>query len=186
VVCSRSVFGSTIRLFAGEFGKFGVDTTFVSQTEPDEWRRALRPNTRLLFAESPTNPLTEICDIRALSAIAQDAGAADAAVLEFELLATADAAHRTLGMDEGLCSKVAAVQAGPQVGAPDSWPIAEQHGSIVDANCVGKNLGPHAGAGLARNAASQPLIEFRLSLRRPRRRGAVRCADDHEGHTCNQ
>ncbi len=75
VVCSRSVFGSTIRLFAGEFGKFGVETTFVSQTDPDEWRRALQPNTRLLFAESPTNPLTEVCDIRALSAIAKEAGA---------------------------------------------------------------------------------------------------------------
>jgi O-succinylhomoserine sulfhydrylase len=75
VVCSRSVFGSTIRLFAGEFGKFGVETTFVSQTEPDAWRRALQPNTRLLFAESPTNPLTEVCDIRALSTIAKEAGA---------------------------------------------------------------------------------------------------------------
>jgi O-succinylhomoserine sulfhydrylase len=75
VICSRSVFGSTIRLFAGEFGKFGVQTSFVSQTDPDEWRRAVKPNTRLLFAESPTNPLTEVCDIRALSAIAKDAGA---------------------------------------------------------------------------------------------------------------
>ncbi|MES3016033.1 MAG: O-succinylhomoserine sulfhydrylase [Pseudomonadota bacterium] len=75
VICSRSVFGSTIRLFAGEFGKFGVETTFVSQTDPDEWRRALKPNTKLLFAESPTNPLTEVCDIRALSVIAKDAGA---------------------------------------------------------------------------------------------------------------
>ena len=75
VICSRSVFGSTIRLFAGEFGKFGVETTFVSQTDPDEWQRALRPNTRLLFAESPTNPLTEVCDIRALSAIAKKGGA---------------------------------------------------------------------------------------------------------------
>jgi O-succinylhomoserine sulfhydrylase len=75
VICSRSVFGSTIRLFAGEFGKFGVETTFVSQTDPDEWRRALKPNTRLLFAESPTNPLTEVCDIRALAQIAHEAGA---------------------------------------------------------------------------------------------------------------
>src|SRR5450432_2418661 len=75
VICSRSVFGSTIRLFAGEFGKFGVEISFVSQTDPDEWRRAARPNTKLLFAESPTNPLTEVCDIRALSAIARDAGA---------------------------------------------------------------------------------------------------------------
>ena len=75
VICSRSVFGSTIMLFGREFAKFGVETTFVSQTDPDEWRRAIRPNTRLLFAESPTNPLTEVCDIRALSAIAKDAGA---------------------------------------------------------------------------------------------------------------
>ena len=75
VICSRSVFGTTIRLFGGDFGKFGVETTFVSQTDPDEWRRAVKPNTKLLFAESPTNPLTEVCDISALSAIARDAGA---------------------------------------------------------------------------------------------------------------
>ena len=75
VICSRSVFGSTIMLFGREFGKFGVETSFVSQTDPGEWRRAVRPNTKLLFAESPTNPLTEVCDIRALSAIAKQAGA---------------------------------------------------------------------------------------------------------------
>ena len=75
VICSRSVFGSTIMLFGREFAKFGVETTFVSQTDPDEWRRAVKSNTKLLFAESPTNPLTEVCDIRALSAIAKDAGA---------------------------------------------------------------------------------------------------------------
>ncbi len=75
VICSQSVFGSTIMLFGREFAKFGVETTFVSQTDPDEWRRAVKRNTRLLFAESPTNPLTEVCDIRALSAIAKDAGA---------------------------------------------------------------------------------------------------------------
>ncbi len=75
VICSRSVFGSTIMLFGREFGKFGVETSFVSQTDPDDWRRAVRPNTKLLFAESPTNPLTEVCDIRALSAIAKEAGA---------------------------------------------------------------------------------------------------------------
>jgi O-succinylhomoserine sulfhydrylase len=47
-----------------------VETTFVSQTDVGEWRAALRPNTRLLFAETPTNPLTEVCDIAALAAIA--------------------------------------------------------------------------------------------------------------------
>ncbi|MEQ1685387.1 MAG: O-succinylhomoserine sulfhydrylase [Burkholderiaceae bacterium] len=75
VICSRSVFGSTIMLFGREFAKFGVETTFVSQTDPDEWKRAVKPNTKLLFAESPTNPLTEVCDIRALSAVAKGAGA---------------------------------------------------------------------------------------------------------------
>ena len=75
VICSRSVFGSTIMLFGREFAKFGVETTFVSQTDPDDWRRALKANTKLLFAESPTNPLTEVCDIRALAQIAHEAGA---------------------------------------------------------------------------------------------------------------
>ncbi|MBX3608172.1 MAG: O-succinylhomoserine sulfhydrylase [Piscinibacter sp.] len=75
VICSVSVFGSTIMLFGREFAKFGVETSFVSQTDVGEWERAVRPNTRLLFAESPTNPLTEVCDIAALAAIARRAGA---------------------------------------------------------------------------------------------------------------
>jgi O-succinylhomoserine sulfhydrylase len=75
VVCSQSVFGSTIKLLAGEFGKFGVETSFVSQTDVGEWRKAMKPNTKLLFAETPSNPLTEICDIRALADIAHGAGA---------------------------------------------------------------------------------------------------------------
>ncbi|WP_211260275.1 O-succinylhomoserine sulfhydrylase [Xenophilus azovorans] len=75
VVLSRSMFGSTLNLFAKEFGKFGVETTFCSQTDVDEWRAAVRPNTKLLFAETPTNPLTEVCDIAALADIARAAGA---------------------------------------------------------------------------------------------------------------
>jgi O-succinylhomoserine sulfhydrylase len=75
VILSRSMFGSTLNLFGKEFGKFGVETTFVSQTDVDEWRAAVRPNTRLLFAETPTNPLTEVCDIAALAEIAHGAGA---------------------------------------------------------------------------------------------------------------
>ncbi len=75
VVCSRSVFGSTIKLIGTEFGKFGVQSTFVSQTDLAEWKAAIRPNTRLLFAETPTNPLTEVCDIRALADLAHNAGA---------------------------------------------------------------------------------------------------------------
>jgi len=74
VVCSQSVFGSTIKLFQ-DFAKFGVQTTFVAQADVDAWRAAVGTNTRLLFAETPTNPLTEVCDIAALADIAHRAGA---------------------------------------------------------------------------------------------------------------
>jgi O-succinylhomoserine sulfhydrylase len=74
VVCSQSVFGSTIRLFQ-DFAKFGIQTSFVAQSDVDAWRAAVRPGTRLLFAETPTNPLTEVCDIAALADIAHAAGA---------------------------------------------------------------------------------------------------------------
>ena len=75
VICSRSMFGSTMRLFGTDFARFGVQTSFVSQTDPAAWQAAVRPDTRLLFAETPTNPLTEVCDIAALAAIAHQAGA---------------------------------------------------------------------------------------------------------------
>jgi len=75
VVCSRSMFGSTINLIGREFGKFGVETTFVSQTDVAEWKAAIKPTTKLLFAETPTNPLTDVCDIAALADLAHSAGA---------------------------------------------------------------------------------------------------------------
>ena len=75
VICSHSMFGSTIKLIGGEFAKFGVPSTFVSQTDVGEWQAAVKPNTRLLFAETPTNPLTEVCDIAALADVAHRAGA---------------------------------------------------------------------------------------------------------------
>jgi O-succinylhomoserine sulfhydrylase len=75
VVCSRSVFGSTLKLLGSEFAKFGVETTFVSQIDLNEWRSAIRPNTKLLFAETPTNPLTDVCDIQALADLAHNAKA---------------------------------------------------------------------------------------------------------------
>ena len=75
VICSQSVFGSTIKLIGSEFAKFGVESTFVSQTDVGQWQAAIKPNTRLLFAETPTNPLTEVCDVRALAAIAHGVGA---------------------------------------------------------------------------------------------------------------
>jgi len=75
VICSHSMFGSTIKLIGSEFGKFGVQSSFVSQTDVAQWKAAVRPNTRLLFAETPTNPLTDVCDIQALADIAHEAGA---------------------------------------------------------------------------------------------------------------
>jgi O-succinylhomoserine sulfhydrylase len=75
VICSHSMFGSTIKLIGAEFAKFGVQSTFVSQTDVGEWQAAVKPNTRLLFAETPTNPLTEVCDIAALADVAHRAGA---------------------------------------------------------------------------------------------------------------
>ena len=75
VVCSQSMFGSTIKLIGTDLAKFGVTSSFVSQTDVAAWRAAITPQTRLLFAETPTNPLTEVCDIRALADLAHNAGA---------------------------------------------------------------------------------------------------------------
>lgn len=75
VVFSQSMFGSTIKLIGSEFARFGVESTIVPQSDIDAWRAAVRPGTKLLFAETPTNPLTEVCDIAALAEIAHGAGA---------------------------------------------------------------------------------------------------------------
>jgi len=75
VVCSNAVFGATIQLFNNILGRFGIQTTFVSPTKTEEWSRAVRPNTRLFFLETPSNPMTEVSDIAALAAIAKKAGA---------------------------------------------------------------------------------------------------------------
>jgi O-succinylhomoserine sulfhydrylase len=75
VLCSASVFGSTVQLFSNIMGKFGVETTFVAGASIPAWEAGLRKNTRLLFVETPSNPLTEIADIAALAAVAKRAGA---------------------------------------------------------------------------------------------------------------
>ena len=75
IVASRAVFGSTVQLFNNIIARFGVETTLVSPTDVDEWRRAVRPNTKLFFVESPSNPLTEVSDIGALAALARESGA---------------------------------------------------------------------------------------------------------------
>jgi O-succinylhomoserine sulfhydrylase len=70
VVTSHAIFGSTIMLFQNILARFGVETTFVDLTDYDAWERALRPTTRLLFVETPSNPLTEIADVRRLAELA--------------------------------------------------------------------------------------------------------------------
>ena len=75
VLCSQSMFGSTIKLIGTDLAKFGVTSTFVPQTDLAAWQAALRPTTKLLLAETPTNPLTDVCDIRALADMAHNAGA---------------------------------------------------------------------------------------------------------------
>ncbi len=75
VVYSQSMFGSTIKLIGTEFARFGVESTVVPQTDLAAWQAAIRPNTKILFAETPTNPLAEVCDIAALADMAHNAGA---------------------------------------------------------------------------------------------------------------
>lgn len=74
IVSSRSVFGTTTMLFTNYFAKFGIETSFVALTDLDQWEQAIRPETRLLFLETPSNPLTELADIQALSALAKAKG----------------------------------------------------------------------------------------------------------------
>lgn len=70
IVASRGLFGTTVLLFQNMLSRFGVETTFVPLTDHDVWERALRPNTKLLFIETPTNPLTEIADMQRLAELA--------------------------------------------------------------------------------------------------------------------
>ena len=75
VVVSRSVFGTTVNLFKNVLSRFGISTTFVDMTCTDAWRAAMQSNTRMLFVETPSNPLTEVADIAALAALAKHHGA---------------------------------------------------------------------------------------------------------------
>ncbi len=70
IVVSRSIFGTTVVMLNSFFAKFGVDITYVSLTEMDQWEAAMKPNTRLLFLETPANPLTQIGDLSALAELA--------------------------------------------------------------------------------------------------------------------
>ncbi len=75
VICSRAVFGSIISLFEKYVVKFAVDVTFVDLEDLDAWKNAIRPNTRLLFIETPSNPLAQVGDMQAIADIAHAHGA---------------------------------------------------------------------------------------------------------------
>jgi O-succinylhomoserine sulfhydrylase len=75
IVCSAGVFGATVQLFGTIMKRFGLDTTFVPGTDPAKWRAAVTPQTRLLYVETPSNPIMEVYDIGALGEIARKAGA---------------------------------------------------------------------------------------------------------------
>ncbi|MEK7989558.1 MAG: O-succinylhomoserine sulfhydrylase [Thiotrichaceae bacterium] len=70
IIASHSIFGSTVNLFTGIIGKFGVETTFVELSNIDDWQQAIRTNTKLMFIETPSNPLMEMMDIAQLSNLA--------------------------------------------------------------------------------------------------------------------
>ena len=71
VICSRNVFGTTVNLFAKYLAKFGVEVSFVPLLAFDSWRAAIRPNTAMLFLETPSNPLCEVADIAAMAELAR-------------------------------------------------------------------------------------------------------------------
>jgi O-succinylhomoserine sulfhydrylase len=75
VVCSRSVFGATIQLFGSILNRFGITTSYVDLSDNKAWQAAVQPNTRLFYLETPSNPMTEIADIRAIAKIANKANA---------------------------------------------------------------------------------------------------------------
>ncbi len=74
VVVSRNVFGPSVILFTNYLGRFGIETTFVPLSDYAAWEKAIRSNTRLLFIETPSNPLTEIADIARLAELAHKRG----------------------------------------------------------------------------------------------------------------
>lgn len=75
VLCAANVFGATVQLFSGVLARFGIDTTLVTATDPHAWRAAATPKTRLLYCETPSNPLMEVVDLQAFAATGKAVGA---------------------------------------------------------------------------------------------------------------
>jgi O-succinylhomoserine sulfhydrylase len=74
VVASRSIFGTSVQLFTNILKRWGLQVTLVSLTDVEAWRVAVQTNTKLFFVETPSNPMTDVCDIRALADIAHQSG----------------------------------------------------------------------------------------------------------------
>ena len=74
IICSQDVFGSTRVMLNSYIVKFGVEVSYVSLTDLDAWQQAIKPNTKMLFCETPSNPMSEVADLEALSAISKQAG----------------------------------------------------------------------------------------------------------------
>ncbi len=70
IVASRSIFGTSVQLFGNILKRWGLEVTFVSLTDSDEWEAAVTPKTKMFFAETPSNPVTEVCDIQILAKLA--------------------------------------------------------------------------------------------------------------------
>ncbi|CRZ19980.1 O-succinylhomoserine sulfhydrylase [Kingella kingae] len=75
MISSRSLFGTTAGFITGHLMRFGIEVTFVSQTDVSEWEKAIRPNTKMLFLETPSNPLNEVADLEKLANLAHQHGA---------------------------------------------------------------------------------------------------------------
>ena len=75
IICSQDVFGSTRVMLNNYIAKFGIEVTYVALTDLNSWQQALQPNTKMLFCETPSNPMSEVADLEALSAISKQAGA---------------------------------------------------------------------------------------------------------------
>ena len=75
VVCGANVFGATVQLFSNLLARFGIETSYVRGSDPAAWRAAVTPRTKLLFCETPSNPLMEVVDLAALAQLGRDSGA---------------------------------------------------------------------------------------------------------------
>ena len=75
VICAANVFGATVQLFSTVLARFGVDVSYVRATDPKSWRAAATPRTRMMYCETPSNPLMEVVDLAAFAALGRQIGA---------------------------------------------------------------------------------------------------------------